>query len=92
MRKNSEVAKILYEIANLLEIQNVQWKPQAYRKAAQSVESCSEDIATLAEENRLNDVPGVGEHIAEKIKEIIQTGKLQYLEKLKKEIPIEVQC
>ncbi len=41
MRKNTQVAKILYQIADLLEIQSIQWKPAAYRKAAQSVESLS---------------------------------------------------
>ncbi len=91
MRKNADVAKILYEIADLLEIQNVQWKPQAYRKAAQSVESCSEDVATLVKEKRLHELPGVGEHIAKKIEELVTIGKLDYLEKLKKEIPIDVE-
>lgn len=91
MRKNTDIAKILYQIADLLEIQNVQWKPQAYRKAAQSVESCSEDIATLVKEKRLHELPGVGEHIAEKIEELVKTGKLAYLEKLKKEVPIDVE-
>ncbi len=88
MRKNSDVAKLLYKIADLLEIQNVQWKPQAYRKAAQSVESYPEDIADVAKEEKLKDVPGIGEHIAQKIEEYLKTGKLSYFEKLKKEMPI----
>lgn len=91
MRKNIEVAKILYQIADLLEIQNVQWKPQAYRKAAQSVESASEDISILVKEKRLHELAGVGEHIAQKIEELVTTGKLDYLEKLKKEVPIDVE-
>src|SRR3989338_8013811 len=85
MRKNIEVAKILYQIANLLEIQDVQWKPAAYRKASQSVESASEDISVLVKEKRLHELSGVGEHIATKIQELVETGKLRYLEKLKKE-------
>ncbi|MDO8642470.1 MAG: DNA polymerase/3'-5' exonuclease PolX [Candidatus Woesearchaeota archaeon] len=88
MRKNSEVAKILYQIADLLDIQNVQWKPQAYRKAAQSVESYPEDIADVAKERKLKDVPSVGEHIAQKIEEYLTTGKSFYFEKLKKEMPV----
>ncbi len=88
MRKNSEVAKILYQIADLLDIQNVQWKPQAYRKAAQSVESYPEDIADVAKERKLKDVPSVGEHIAQKIEEYLTTGKSSYFEKLKKEMPV----
>ncbi|HLC22431.1 MAG TPA: helix-hairpin-helix domain-containing protein, partial [Candidatus Nanoarchaeia archaeon] len=91
MRKNADVAKILYEVADLLEIQDVQWKPQAYRKAAQAIENLQEDIETVIEEGRLEDLPGVGTHIAEKVKEIVKTGKLQYLNTLKKHVPIDVE-
>ncbi len=91
MRRNTEVAKILYQIADLLEIQDIQWKPAAYRKAAQSVESASEDISILTKEKRLHELPGIGEHIATKIQELVETGKLQYLKKLKKEVPIDVE-
>lgn len=91
MRKNTEVAKVLYQIADLLEIQDVPWKPAAYRKAAQSVESAAQDIDILVKEQRLHEVSGVGEHIGIKIQELLTTGKLQYLEKLKKEVPIDVE-
>src|SRR3989344_449325 len=92
MRKNSHVAAILYEIADLLEIQDVQWKPQAYRKAAQTIESLPEDIADVAKQGtkKLEELPGVGKNIAEKIEELVKKGKLGYLEKLKKQIPIDV--
>lgn len=90
MRKNAQVANILYEIADLLEIQNVQWKPQAYRKAAQSIENLSDDIEEVIKERKIRDVPGVGEAIAEKIMEIVKTGKLHYLEELRKAVPIKV--
>src|SRR3989344_1931997 len=92
MRKNSHVAAILYEIADLLEIQDVQWKPQAYRKAAQTIESLPEDIAEVAHQGlkKLEELPGVGKNIAEKIEELVKKGKLGYLEKLKKQIPIDV--
>lgn len=91
MRKNAEVAKILYEIADLLELQDVQWKPQAYRKAAQTIESWQEDIETVVKEGRVEALPGVGTHIAEKVKEIVATGTLDYLKRLKKQIPIDVE-
>ena len=52
--KNLELAKILYEIADILEIQDVQWKPRAYRKAAQSIESLNEDIEIIYE--KLNQI------------------------------------
>ncbi len=84
LMRNAEVAKIFYEIADILELQGVKFKPQAYRKAARSIESLEEDIETVKD---LKSIPGVGEAIAKKIREVLETGKLQYLEKLRKEVP-----
>ena len=81
--RNAEVAHIFYEVADILELQRVKFKPQAYRKAARSIESLEEDIETIKD---FTLIPGVGEAIAKKITEIIETGTLQYLEKLRKEI------
>lgn len=84
---NQEIANILYEIAEILDIQRVQFKPKAYRRAAQSIETLSEDIKLIYERGELLDIPGVGTSIGSKIEEIIKTGKLDYLEKLREEIP-----
>ncbi len=89
--KNEEVAKLLYAIADLLELQDIPWKPAAYRKAAQQMEMMREDVETLWKEGTLEDIPGVGKHIAEKIREFLETGKLLYYESLKKKIPIDVE-
>ena len=90
--KNLEIARILNNIADILELQEVQWKPQAYRKAAQSVESLTEDIKVIYERGELEDIPGVGEHIAKKIAEIIKTSKLKYYDKLKKQTKIDIEA
>ena len=84
---NQEVAAFFYEIADLLELQGVAFKPVAYRKAAGSIEQLDEPIEKIAAEGRLEDIPGVGESVAKKIKEILKTGKLAYLEKLRTEVP-----
>lgn len=89
--KNLEIAKILNNIADILELQGVEFKPQAYRKAALSIEGLTEDIEELYQQGKLQDIPGVGASIAEKIEEIIKTGKLQYYEKLKKEVKIDIE-
>ncbi len=89
--KNLQIARILNNIADILEIQEVQFKPQAYRKAAMAIESLPEDIEQLAKEGKLEEIPGVGGSIAEKIKEIVETGKLNYYEKLKKQVPVDVE-
>ncbi len=89
--KNQLIVKILNNIADILELQEVEFKPQAYRRAAQSLESLSEDIEDIYKRNELEEIPGVGKHIAEKIAEIIETGKLKYYEQLKKEVKVDVE-
>ena len=84
---NKQVADIFYEIADLLEIKSVKFKPVAYRKAAHTIESLEEDITSINERGKLEEIPGVGIHLAAKIREIIETGRLEYLEKLKQEMP-----
>lgn len=84
---NQEVAAFFYEIADLLELQGVAFKPVAYRKAAGSIEQLEEPIEEIAKEGKLQDIPGVGESVAKKIEEILRTGKLAYLEKLRTEVP-----
>jgi DNA polymerase (family 10) len=85
--KNREVAKLLFDIAEILEVQNVQFKPRAYRRAAQGIESYPNDIEELYKENNLRMIPGVGESIEAKIKEYLETGKLSYLDELRKDLP-----
>jgi DNA polymerase (family 10) len=85
--KNFEIANVLYEIAELLEMKQVQFKPQAYRRAAQNIENLSEDIEDIYKKGNLEDIPGIGKSIASKIKELIETNHLEYLEELRKEFP-----
>ncbi len=83
--KNSEVAKALREIADLLELQEVPFKPRAYRQAAQSIDRLSDQVVVVDARGDLDSIPGVGESIAKKIHELIRTGRLKYLEELRKE-------
>lgn len=88
--KNQEIAKIFYDIADILEIKQVQWKPRAYRKAAGSIEAISEDIEDIYKKkgvDGLMEIPGVGERLAKKIEEFIKTGKVREYERVKKLIP-----
>jgi len=88
--KNQEVAQRLYELADILEIQGVEWKPIVYRKAARSIEGMSRDIEDVWKEGKLTEIAGVGEHIAKKIDEYLKTGKLEYYEKIKKALPKKI--
>ncbi|HEC94387.1 MAG TPA: DNA polymerase III, partial [Thermoplasmatales archaeon] len=86
--RNQEIADIFYQIADLLEIKDeLPFKVRAYRRAAQRIETLDGDIEEIYRDGRLREIPGIGEALAKKIGEIIETGKLQYLERLKKEIP-----
>ncbi|MCD6434738.1 MAG: DNA polymerase/3'-5' exonuclease PolX [Candidatus Diapherotrites archaeon] len=89
---NKTLAKIFYEIAELLEAQGVRWKPRAYRKAAQTLETMQKDIAEIAKlgEKELVKLPGIGRNIAKKIIEFLQTGKVKKLEELRKEFPFDI--
>lgn len=89
--RNLEVAKILYEISSLLELKgDNKYKVAAYMEAARRIENLSEDIEKLFKEKRLHEIKGVGESISQKIAEYFTTGKITYLEELRKEIPPEL--
>ncbi len=90
--KNKEVAELLYEIADLLEMQDVEWKPRAYRRAARSVEALSEPIEEVHDREELEAIDGVGESIAGKVSEFLETGKLEYYEKLKEDLPVDIEA
>ncbi|MFY9637755.1 MAG: DNA polymerase/3'-5' exonuclease PolX [Methanobacterium sp.] len=87
--KNQLVAAILNQVADLMEIESVDFRTKAYRRAAHTVDTLSEDIEEIKNEGRLQELPGIGEKIAGKIDEIVETGKLEYLENLKKEFPVD---
>ena len=84
---NRGIAEVFDEIADLLDLQGVAFKPVAYRRAARNIESMEEDISDLAARNTLEDIPGVGKAMAKKIEELVRTGKLGYLDELRSEVP-----
>ncbi|HRY76897.1 MAG TPA: DNA polymerase/3'-5' exonuclease PolX [Candidatus Paceibacterota bacterium] len=93
MLENFEIAKILREISEYLEMQDVPFKPQAYSKAASGIEEIDtplEDIYKNGGLKALEDIPGVGVSIAEKIEELLKTGHSQYYEELKKKTPVDL--
>ncbi len=85
---NQELADIFTQIGDLLEIKGeVIYKILAYRKAADSLENLGQDIHDVWKAGKLTEIPGVGKAIAEKIDELLDTGKLGFYEKLKAEVP-----
>lgn len=86
--KNLEVAWVLAEIADLIEIRGVDaFKSRAYRRAAGVIASLPRDIAVIGEAGELETLPGIGKGLAAKIGEIIRSGTCSYLEDLKADVP-----
>ncbi len=86
--KNTEIAAVFSDIAYLLKCRkdNI-FKIRAYEKVAKAIEGLPVEVEQLVREERLKEIPGVGEAITRKITELVTTGNLEYYEKLKVELP-----
>jgi DNA polymerase (family X) len=88
---NSEIIRILDDIALLLDLKGESvFKTRAYQKAARSIELLGEGVDKLVAEDRLKEIPGVGEAIAKKLTELVTTGRLEYYDKLRSEFPASI--
>src|SRR5512145_2704636 len=88
MMHNRQLADTFSLVANLLEIKGeIIYKTLAYRKASVSLMGLGRQASDYWKEGKLEDIPGVGKAIAEKIDELLETGKLGFLEKVKAEVP-----
>jgi DNA polymerase (family 10) len=82
---NQEIAEILVQISEILDIQGENpFKIRAYIKASQTIENLTYQLSSLEDKDKIMELPGIGEGIAKKIKELLETGKLKYYEDLKK--------
>jgi len=91
---NQELAKIFYEIADYLKMEEVAFKPYAYQKAAITLETLEEDVEKIYKKGgifALEEIPGVGKSIAEKIEEYLKTGRIKYYEEFKKKLPLNLE-
>ncbi len=88
---NKKLAEIFNEIAGLLEIKGVAFKPAAYRRAAAVLIGLDKDVAEIYKEKGskgLKTIKGIGESMAKKIEEFLKKGKIKYFEELKEETSI----
>jgi DNA polymerase (family 10) len=86
--KNKELASIFARLGDALEIKGESgFKIIAYRKAARILEDLTEDIDTIAQEKRLEEIPGIGSGIAKKIDEYLQTGQMKKYQEILSGIP-----
>ena len=85
---NQDVADILDNIADILEILGEsRFRILAYRKAANVIDTLPEDINDIDTADDLQKLPGIGTHIAERLEELLVTGRMKYFEELKEKVP-----
>lgn len=85
---NYAIARVFTRIADLMEIQGQNaFKIRAYRNAAATMQELTESLEVLAERNELENIPGIGEAIAQKTRDILATGTTKLYENLKAEVP-----
>jgi len=94
MSRNDEVAALLEEFADRLEATGVEYKPSAYRRAAENVREHTAPIENLAGEGEeaVAEIDRVGDAIAAKIVEYFETGAIEELEALRAELPADIEA
>jgi DNA polymerase (family X) len=86
--KNFELARIFYDIASLLEVRDEsRFRIRAWQRAAQTLETLTEDVTAVAARGALRTLPGIGKEIAARIEEYLTTGRLDMLERLRENLP-----
>jgi len=92
MSRNDEIASRLEQFADLLEAKGIEYKPRAYRRAAENVREQTVAIESLAAEGQdaVAEIEGVGDAISAKIVEYVETGEIEELEALRGELPVEM--
>jgi len=86
--RNLEIVAIFNQIADLLEIQGANpFRVRAYRRGAIAIQGLTDAIESIAQQGTLRDITGIGEDLANKINEYLQTGRMEFHERLKEEVP-----
>jgi len=92
MSRNDEIARQFEAFADLLDAKGVEYKPRAYRRAAENIREYPGAVEDLAAEgaDALDDIDGVGDAIAAKIVEYVETGRIEELDALREEYPLDM--
>lgn len=85
---NAEMARIFNEIGDMLEILGeVVYKAVAYRRVADVIERYPDDVAALFQRGEPPKIPGAGAALTQKLAELAETGRLEYHERLRAQVP-----
>lgn len=90
---NQKIANLFDEIALYLRAEDVPFKPQAYEIAAENIRALEEELSSSYQKcgkKCIDEIPGIGTSMVEKIEELVQTGKLKYYAELKKKYPFDM--
>lgn len=92
--RNDEIAALLEEFADRLEATGVEYKPSAYRRAAENVREYPGAVEDLAAEGEdaVAEIDRVGDAIASKIVEYVETGEIEELAELRAELPVDIEA
>ncbi|WP_129114873.1 DNA polymerase/3'-5' exonuclease PolX [Halegenticoccus tardaugens] len=92
MSRNREVAALFDEYADLLDAKGVEYKPRSYRRAADNIRGHPRPIEELVADGKeaIERIDGVGDAIADKVVEYFDEGRIEELEDLREEIPVDM--
>jgi DNA polymerase (family 10) len=90
--RNAEVADRFEEMADLLDAQGVEYKPRSYRRAAENVREHPSPIEGVAAKgtDAVEEIDGVGDALAAKIVEYVETGEIEELTELRSALPVDM--
>ena len=85
---NREIADIFATVADMLEIRgDIIHRVLSYRRASETIRDLPRDLHAIAADGRLTELPNIGKTLAEKIEEMLNTGELEFYNRLAQEIP-----
>ncbi|HXK36864.1 MAG TPA: DNA polymerase/3'-5' exonuclease PolX [Candidatus Paceibacterota bacterium] len=90
---NEKIATILRELAVLYDLKGVPYKPRAFERAADALEAAGQDAADVYRSDGidgLEQIPGIGEGIAERIEEFLTTKHIAEYDRMKKVLPVDI--
>src|SRR5581483_5980908 len=91
--RNVELARCFRNIAAYLEMEDVPFKPRAYEKAAQAIEAHDQPLDEVYDRGGVKAlclIPGIGRSMAEKLGELVTTGKCKLLEEYAERMPVDI--
>lgn len=85
---NETIADMFDTIADVLELQgDIPYRIRAYRNAARTIRDLDRNVADVAAEGKLEELPGIGKDLAEKIREFLRTGRMAKYEEVVSQVP-----